>query len=100
MKDEKFRKALDELAEERELEILRLENPTFDNSIVGLTEDGRLVYSYGKMVKELSKDDKISTTEAMEFIDYNTLRALPYYGDRAPIIIMDTKKEILERYGE
>ena len=100
MIDEKFRKALDELAQERELEILRLENPSFDNSIVGLTEDGRLVYSYDKMVRELRKDDKISTTEAMEFIDYNTIRALSYYRDRAPIIIMDTKKEILERYGE
>ena len=25
--------------------------------------------------------------EAVEFIDYNTLRAIPYMGDKAPIVV-------------
>ena len=32
---------------------------------------------------------KCSEYEAIEFIEYNTLRALPYFGDMAPIIMYD-----------
>ena len=31
--------------------------------------------------------DGMSYEEASEFIDYNTVRACPYMGDRAPIIL-------------
>lgn len=29
----------------------------------------------------------MSSIDAMEWIDYNILRATPYYGDKAPIIM-------------
>ena len=67
-----------------------LDNPYFDNSIVGYTEDGKLVYDFDKMVDEFfqdNKDDNIEYVNAIEFIEYNTLRAIPYAGERAPIII-------------
>lgn len=32
-------------------------------------------------------DDKITEEEAVDFIDFNTIRALPYGGEKAPIIM-------------
>ena len=64
-----------------------LDNSAFDNSIIGVTLDGRLIYDYDKMIEELIEDDGMSFDEAMEWIDYNTIRALPYAGSGAPIII-------------
>lgn len=64
-----------------------LDNSAFDNSIIGVTLDGRLIYDYDKMIEELIEDDGMSFDEAMEWIDYNTIRALPYAGSMAPIIV-------------
>lgn len=64
-----------------------LDNSAFDNSIIGVTLDGRLIYDYDKMIEELIEDDGMSFDEAMEWIDYNKIRALPYAGSGAPIII-------------
>ena len=64
-----------------------LVNPSFDEAIVGVTEEGRLVYSYEKMVRQLAKDEFMCDHEAQEFIDYNTVRAIPYMGEKRPIIV-------------
>ena len=64
-----------------------LDNSAFDNSIIGVTLDGRLIYDYDKMIEELIEDDGMCFDEAMEWIDYNTIRALPYAGSGVPIII-------------
>jgi hypothetical protein len=73
----------------RELEedSIVFDNPSFDNSIIGITTDGKAVYDYEKMVAELMKDDDISEQEAIDWIEYNTIRAIPYAGDMAPVII-------------
>ena len=39
------------------------------------------------MVDHLVKKDGISSEEAIEFIEYNTIRALPYAGEKCPIIM-------------
>jgi hypothetical protein len=39
------------------------------------------------MVEWLVKEEEWSVEEAMEWIDYNTIRALPYMGEGAPIIM-------------
>ena len=49
------------------------------------------------MVEELMLDEGWDEEEAIEWLDYNTMRALAYMGDRAPIILM-TKKEMIEEY--
>ena len=63
------------------------DNPAFDNSIIGITTDGQAVYDYNKMVVELMNDDNISEQEAIDWIEYNTLRVIPYAGEMAPIVI-------------
>lgn len=66
-------------------------NPDYTSAVVGVDEDGRVVYSYEKMVKHLVKKDKMTEEEAMEFIDYNTIRALPYEGEKRPIVVYSLK---------
>lgn len=102
MKDEKFRKALDAMVEDQgiEEEVLILDNHAYDKSVVGITEDGRLIYDFNKMVEEFMEDEQCDETEAIEWLEYNTLRALPYMGERAPIIITESRDSILEKYGD
>ncbi len=63
------------------------DNMSYDGSIVGVTTDGRVVYDYDKMVEELMEDEQCSYEEAADWIDYNTIRALPYAGENGPIIM-------------
>ena len=102
MKDEKFIKALDAMVEDQgiEEEVLILDDHAYDKSIIGLTEDGRLVYDFDKMVKEFAEDEQCDELDAIEWLEYNTLRALPYMGERAPIVIMNNIESIMEKYGD
>ena len=68
-------------------EAILFDNPSFDNSIIGISSDGRVVYDYMKMVTEFANENNVSLDEAEEFIDYNTIRALPYTGSYGPIIM-------------
>ena len=64
------------------------ENPSYDDAIIGYDEiTQRVVYDYEKMVECLVKEYRMEYDEAMEFIDYNTIRACPYMGENAPIIL-------------
>lgn len=79
-------------AEERLLDagyedVLILKDYSYDDALIGVTDDYRAVYDYVKMVDWLVETEGWSEIEAMEWIDYNTIRALPYMGDDAPIII-------------
>ena len=79
-------------AEERLLDagyegILILKNYSYDDALIGVTDDNRAVYDYDKMVDWLVEKEGWTVFEAIEWIDYNTIRALPYMGSDAPIII-------------
>lgn len=65
------------------------ENPDYDDAIIAVDENGRVIYSYEMMAKCLMKEDGMTYEEACEFIDYNTVRSLPYYPN-APIIAYNT----------
>jgi hypothetical protein len=68
---------------------LILDNASYDNSIVGITFDNRLIYSFDKMIEEYMQENNCEDIEAVEWIEYNTIRALPYMGDKAPIIMCE-----------
>ena len=74
-----------------------LENPSYLNAIIGITDEGALCYSYEKMIECLIEEDKMEQEDAMEFIDYNTIRALPYASSMGvrPIVVYNDffKKE-------
>lgn len=61
-------------------------NDEYDTAFIGITDDGRAVYDYDKMVEYLMERDGMTDTEAIEWIEYNTIRALPYMPG-APVII-------------
>lgn len=65
------------------------ENPSYLNAIVGVSDTGRVCYDYDKMAEWLMEEDGMTHEEATEFIDYNTVRALPYCSpsEKRPIII-------------
>lgn len=64
-------------------------NQAYDNSIIGTTFDGRAIYDFDKMVQELMTDEGWSEEEAIDWIEYNTIRALPYCGDKPPLIMRE-----------
>jgi hypothetical protein len=79
-------------AEERVLDagyedVTLLANYSYDDALVGITEDGRAVYDYEKMVAWLVRTEGFTEQDAIERIDYNTIRALPYMGPDAPLIM-------------
>lgn len=76
-----------ELRSELPEEAIVFDNMSYDNSIVGVTTDGRVVYDYDKMIEELMQDEEWSYEDAVEWIEYNTVRSLPYGGPSAPIIM-------------
>lgn len=59
----------------------------YDDALIGISEDGRAIYDFDLMVEWLMKVDGITSEEAMEWIEYNTIRSLPYAGSGAPIIM-------------
>lgn len=65
-------------------EILIFDNPYFDGALIDV-RDGRAVYDFDLMVEALMLEDNISAIDSIEFIEYNTIRSLPYYPN-APII--------------
>ena len=72
-----------------------LDDPSFDDAIIGITEDGHLIYNYDSMVNNLvdnyvkeGLNEDEAYTSAIEWISYNTIRAIPYMKSycKEPII--------------
>ena len=59
----------------------------YDTAILGYTDDGKLVYSYDKMIEWLMDNDNMNSIDAQEWIDYNVIRTVPYMGEKQPIIV-------------
>lgn len=68
-------------------DVVILENYSYDDALVGVTEDGRAVYDFERMVRWLVETEGMDELEAVEWIEYNTIRALSYEDDSAPIIM-------------
>lgn len=78
------RETLEEIGRE---DSVVFDNPEYDDAIIGVTEEGNVVYDYEKMIDILAERDEMSRLEAAEFIDFNTVRAIPYAPDPKPIIM-------------
>lgn len=68
-------------------DVIYLTNYSYDDALIGISDDNRAIYDYDKMVEWLVKEESWTTLEAIEWIDYNTIRALPYMGEKCPIIM-------------
>ncbi len=64
-------------------------NPDYLDAVVGVSEEGRVIYSYERMIRCLKVTNGMDREEAAEFISYNTIGALPNAGDLGPIVMFD-----------
>lgn len=60
----------------------------YASAFVGVSIDNKAVYDYDLMVSYLIEHQQFEVQEALEWIDYNTVRSLAYLGDNHPIIII------------
>ncbi len=59
----------------------------YDEAVLGISEDGRLVYDFERMVEIEYETNDCSMEEAREYIDYNILGFYHYFGNNPPIIM-------------
>jgi hypothetical protein len=55
----------------------------YDDAIIGVSTDGRLVYSVEKMIDITVRDSEMNIDDATEWLEYNTFNA--YVGEMTPI---------------
>lgn len=67
--------------------VVILSSYSYDDALIGVSDEGRAIYDYDLMVKWIVDNTEMDETEAVEWIDFNTIRALPYAGKNAPIIM-------------
>lgn len=100
---EDFRKAIAKYCEENGLEgedcPLIFDNHAYDASVIGISHEGRVIYDYNLMVKEFMEDEQCSEEEAIEWLEYNTMRSLGYGGGLQPIIITTGIEDLMEKYN-
>ena len=79
-------KNIDKLKEYTHDPVVVFDNLDYDSALIGITEDNRAVYDYDLMIKYLMDTQGWDETESIEWIEYNTLRALPYVQG-SPIVM-------------
>lgn len=62
------------------------ENPSFVKAITGITDSGQLIYDYDLMILAAMEEENWDAEGAIEWIEYNTLRSIPYMGHAHPIV--------------
>ena len=85
--------AEDKLVENGYEGVRYLTNPSYDTALIGVSESGRAVYDFNKMVEWLIQNSSLTREDAVEFIEYNTIRALPYAGEDAPVVMYALESE-------
>lgn len=60
---------------------------SYDTALIGITEDGRAVYDFYKMVDWLMEAEGIDQDEAVDWIYRNTIGSLINAGPFGPIIM-------------
>lgn len=60
---------------------------SYDTAFIGVTTNNRAVYDFELMVEWLIATEGFTYESAVEWIDYNTVRSLPYAGPLGPIVM-------------
>lgn len=87
MKELKTLEDVKNLIEEYEYDdVVVFDNPSYASAFIGISNDNRAIYDYNKMVEFLMEEEDFGEIEAIEFIEFNSIRSLPYY-ENSPIIM-------------
>lgn len=80
-------------------QMIILEGDEFADGVIGITTDNHVVYSYDKLILSLAKtykeeDQSDAILNAIDWLEYNTIRSLPYMekDGLAPIIMYELEK--------
>jgi len=57
-----------------------------DGAIVGV-RDHRVLYDYDLLVQAFQDNEDWTYEDAVEWVQYNTMRALPYMGKLGPLVL-------------
>ncbi len=68
-------------------DVVYLTNYGYDDALIGVSTNNCAVYDFDLMVRSLVEKEGFELDDAIEFIEYNTVRSLPYMGRDAPIIL-------------
>ena len=79
--------AIDKLADYEYEDVPCFVNPDYEDAIIGFSHDGRIIYDFDKMVEYLMNTEGWSDIDAIEWIEFNVIRSIPYMGSDAPIIM-------------
>jgi hypothetical protein len=58
-----------------------------DDAIIGVSTSDNIVYEFDKIIQILMERDGMTYEEAVEYIDHNIDRVLPYMSEGFPIIM-------------
>ena len=67
-------------------ETVFFENPSFVKAITGITDSGQLIYNFDMMIEAAMEEEGWDAEGAIEWIEFNTLRSIPYMGHAHPIV--------------
>ena len=72
-------------------DVLVFDNPSYRSAFLGVSHDNRAVYDYDLMIEFLMQTENWTAEEAIDWIEYNVIRALPYYPN-SPIIVYSVEE--------
>lgn len=67
-------------------ETVFFEHPSMVKAITGITDSGQLIYDYNLMIEAAMEEEGWTCEDAIDWIEYNTLRSIPYMGSSHPIV--------------
>ena len=70
------------------------DNLSYDNAIIGISTDDRIIYSYDKLLDVLQNEYDFTFEDAISHIDFNIIRSLDY-NENSPIIMYDDDEDLL-----
>lgn len=65
-----------------------------EETLIGVDSNNRAVYNYDKMIEWTMRNFDCTYEDAMDWIDYNTIRSMLYVGEGAPIVVYPIGKFI------
>lgn len=85
--DRDIRSAEEKLFDNGYEDIIIFKDFSYDSALVGISNDNRAIYDYELMIEYLMEEEGWTEEESIDWLEYNTIRSLPYAGDKAPIIM-------------
>lgn len=64
------------------------ESPSYRNAVIGVSSEGRVIYSERIIYEDMVIDEEMDDEEALECFN-DIMSSLPYMGENAPIIQQD-----------